>query len=365
MNKSESKKTGVVRVGLIGYGYAGKTFHAPSILAADNMPITVVGSSKGEELRDTFPDSKICSAEEVPAHNDVDLVVIATPNDSHYPLAKAALLAGKDVVIDKPFTVTLEEARALRDLAKEQGRLLSAFHNRRWESEIIAAKAIRESGELGRITHFECHMDRYRPGVRRRWREDPGPGAGLWFDLGPHLIDLSLYLFGLPKAVSGSFAIQRDGAQTDDWAHIQLIYEHMRIVLNATLLCAGGVPRAVMHGTKASWVKYGQDVQEEQLKSGMSPRDPAFGIDPSPCFLYDGATGERKEIPSPRGNQKGYYEGVRDAILHGTPLPITTRDAVTTMAILEASFQSGREGRVLPIPLTDAEFAEWDHAISQ
>ncbi|MDE1177421.1 MAG: oxidoreductase [Edaphobacter sp.] len=359
MATSEAKQAGSVRVGLIGYGYAGKTFHAPSILAVDNMPITVVGSSKGEELRSVFPSSIFCAADEVPTHPDVDLVVIATPNDSHYPLAKAALLAGKDVVIDKPFTVTLEEARSLRSIAQQQGRLLSVFHNRRWESEILAAKQILDSGELGRVTHFECHMDRFRPNVRRRWREDPGPGAGLWFDLGPHLIDLSLYLFGLPDAVHGSFAGLRDGAQTDDWAHIQLLYPHMRIVLNATLLSSGGMPRALMHGTTASWAKYGQDVQEDQLKSGMSPRDPAFGIDPTPCYIYDGATGERREIPSPRGNQKGYYEAVRDAILHGSGLPVTARDAITTMAILETSFRSGQEGRVLPLPLTEAEKAEW------
>jgi predicted dehydrogenase len=202
-------------------------------------------------------------------------------------------------------------------------------------------------------------MDRFRPGVRQRWREDPGPGAGLWFDLGPHLIDLSLYLFGMPKAVSGSLAAMRDGGKTDDWAHIQLIYDHMRIVLNATLLSSGGAPRALIHGTKASWAKYGQDVQEEQLKTGISPRDPAFGIDPTMCVVYDGETGAKREIPSPRGNQKGYYEGVRDAILRGSALPVTARDAVATMAILEASFESGREGRVLPIPLTDAEKAEW------
>lgn len=359
MNKAEAKQAGVVRVGLIGYGYAGKTFHAPAIQAVDGMQITVVGSTKGDVLREVFPDSVICAAEMVPSHEDVDLVVIATPNDSHYPLAKEALLAGKDVVIDKPFTVSLEEARSLTKIAKDEGRLLSVFHNRRWESEIIAAKEILSSGELGRVTHFECHMDRFRPNVRQRWREDPGPGAGLWFDLGPHLIDLSLYLFGLPHSVLGTFASLRDGGRTDDWAHVQLIYNHMRIVLNATLLSSGGMPRAVMHGTKGSWAKYGQDVQEDQLRSGMSPRDPAFGIDPTMCIVYDGETGAKREIPSPRGNQKGYYKGVRDAILRAGSLPVTARDAVATMAILEASFRSGAEGRVLPIPLSETERAEW------
>ncbi|WP_260705151.1 oxidoreductase [Edaphobacter flagellatus] len=353
------QKTETVRVGLIGYGYVGRTFHAPLIESVPGFVLNVIGSSKGEQLRGRFPKSDICRPEAVPTHKDVDLVVIASPNDSHYPLAFAALRAGKHVVIDKPFTVTLEEARALRKVADEEERLLSVFHNRRWDSEVIAAKQALESGSLGEVSHFECHMDRFRPNVRQRWREDPGPGAGLWFDLGPHLIDLSLYLFGLPHSVSGSFAMLREGGMTDDWAHIQLFYDRMRIVLHASLLVSGGGPRLVLHGTKGSWAKFGQDVQEVQLQSGMSPLDSAFGIDPTPCFLYDGATGEKTEIPSPQANQLEYYFEIRDAILHGKSAPVSVRDAVTTMAILEVSFQSGSSGKVLPIPLTIEESAEW------
>ncbi|MBS1823463.1 MAG: oxidoreductase [Acidobacteria bacterium] len=357
---SEQKK--VVRVGLIGYGYAGRTFHAPLIQAVPGMALSVVGSSKGDALRTVLPDSRICAVDEVATSEDVDLVVIASPNESHYPLALAALRAGKDVVVDKPFTVTLEQARSLRKVAEEEKRLLSVFHNRRWESETLAVKDVLQSGVLGKVTHFECHMDRFRPNVRKRWREDPGPGAGLWFDLGPHLIDLSLYLFGMPHSVSGSFAVLRDGGETDDWAHIQLFYDHMRIVLHASLLVSGGGPRSVLHGTKGSWAKWGPDVQEDQLKAGISPNDPGFGVDPSPCFLFNGETGVKTETASPRGNQLGYYAAVRDAILSGRPLPVTARDAVATMAILEASFQSGAEGKVLPIPLTDQERSEWSVA---
>jgi predicted dehydrogenase len=360
MNIAEPKQDKVIRVGLIGYGYAGRTFHAPLIQSVPGMTLSVIGSSQGESLRPNFPDSRICSADEVATSEDVDLVVIASPNESHYPLALSALRAGKDVVIDKPFTVTLDEARSLRRVAEVEKRLLSVFHNRRWESEIIAAHDVLASGALGDVTHFECHMDRFRPNVRKRWREDPGPGAGLWFDLGPHLIDLSLYLFGLPHSVSGSFAILREGGRTDDWAHIQLFYDHMRIVLHASLLVSGGGPRSVMHGTRASWAKWGQDVQEDQLKAGMSPNDPNFGYDPSPCVIYDGETGEKTEVPSPRANQLGYYVGIRDAILRRKPLPVTARDAVATMAILEASFRSGAEGKVLRVPLTDEERSEWN-----
>ena len=169
-----------VRTGLIGYGYAGKTFHAPLIQSVPGLQLTVVGSRKRDAVLAAYPGVLVCGADEVPTHPEVDLVVIASPNDSHYPLAAAALRAGKHVVLDKPFTVTLAEARSLREIAGEHGRLLSVFHNRRWESEIQATKAVLASGALGEVSHYECHIDRFRPVVRERWRENPGPGAGLW-----------------------------------------------------------------------------------------------------------------------------------------------------------------------------------------
>ncbi len=186
-----------IRVGLIGYGYAGKVLHAPLIRSVPGLQLTVVGSSRPDVVRTDMPGVTVCAAEDVTTHPHVDLVVIASPNESHFPLAAAALRAGKDVVVDKPFTVTLAEARSLAKIAAEHRRLLSVFHNRRWDSEILATKAILQTGVLGEVSHYECHMDRFRPGVRRRWREDPGPGAGLWFDLGPHLIDQSLHMVQL------------------------------------------------------------------------------------------------------------------------------------------------------------------------
>jgi predicted dehydrogenase len=353
--------TQTISVGLIGYGYAGKTFHAPLIRSVPGLKLTHVASSKPEVVRAEVPGAVVCGTEELTVDPKIDLVVIAAPNESHFPLGAAALKAGKHVVIDKPFTVTLEDARILRRLAQRHGGLLSVFHNRRWDSEILASKAILKSGLLGRVSHYECHMDRFRPVVRQRWREDPGPGAGLWFDLGPHMIDQALYLFGLPTLVSASFGILRDGGKTDDWAHVQLIYEEerLRVILHSSLLVSGGGPRSTLHGTRASWVKFGADVQEPQLVSGMLPDDPAFGIDTDPGVLIHGGTGVREEIPVPKGDQREYYVDIRDAIQSRRSAMITAKDAVAVMAILETSFKSGAEGRVLSLPLTQEEIVEW------
>jgi predicted dehydrogenase len=345
-----------IRVALIGYGYVGKTFHAPLVRAVPGLQLTVIGSSRPDHVLGDFPDVTVCAAMEAATHPDVDLVVIASPNDSHFPLAAAALQAGKHVVVDKPFTLDLVEARELVQIARARNRLLSVFQNRRWESDILAAKTIVESGRLGKITHFEAHQDRFRPLVRQRWREDPGPGAGLWYDLGPHLIDVSLHLFGLPDAVLATFATLRPGGRTDDWAHVQLIYPEMRVILNATLLSSGGPVRTLIHGTQASWVKYGADLQERQLVAGTpAPNSPGFGDDPDPAILFDGATGERTEFAMPPADQTGYYIGVRDAILGRSPLPVSPESAIAVMAVLETTFASGKEGRVLPLPLTEAE----------
>ncbi|MCU1250359.1 MAG: oxidoreductase domain protein [Edaphobacter sp.] len=348
----------VVRVGLIGYGYAGKTFHAPLIQSVAGLQLTVVGSSKRDTVLADLPGVTVCSeVEEVATHPEVDLLVIASPNESHYPLAAAALHAGKHVVVDKPFTVVLADARSLVQLAAERGQLLSLFHNRRWDSEVLAAKAIVESGVLGEISHFETHIDRFRPQVRQRWREQTGPGAGLWFDLGPHLIDQAVQLFGLPESINASFAVLRKGGETDDWAHVQLNYRSVRVILHTSLLASGGGPRSLLHGTLGSWAKFGADVQEKQLTAGVLPGSPGFGEDPDPGILYEGGTGKQTRIPAPAVNQAEYYVGIREALWGRQPNPVPPEQASAVMSILDTSFQSGARGRVLPLQLTDRELA--------
>jgi predicted dehydrogenase len=348
----------VVRVGLIGYGYAGKTFHVPLIQSVAGLQLTVVGSSKRDTVLADLPGITVCSkVEEVATHPEVDLLVIASPNESHFPLAAAALHAGKHVVVDKPFTVKLADARSLVQLAAEGGQLLSVFHNRRWDSEVLAAKAIVESGVLGEISHFETHIDRFRPQVRQRWREQTGPGAGLWFDLGPHLIDQAVQLFGLPESINASFAALRKGGETDDWAHVQLNYRSLRVILHTSLLASGGGPRSLLHGALGSWAKFGADVQEKQLVAGVLPGSPGFGEDPDPGILYEGATGKQTRIQAPSVNQAEYYVGIREALWGRQRNPVPPEQASAVMSMLDTSFQSGATGRVLPLQLTDRERA--------
>jgi predicted dehydrogenase len=340
-----------VRVGLIGYGYVGKTLHAPLIRSVPGLELTMVASSKPEAVRQDFPGAQVLrDPMAVAIHPDLDLIVIASPNDSHFPLSAAALQAGKHVVCDKPFTLTLAEAEALADLAQQHGKLLSVFHNRRWESEALATRAVIASGMLGEISLLEAHMDRYRPAVRKRWRESAGPGAGLWFDLGPHLIDQALQQFGMPETVFAQLAVQRDGGETDDWAHVVLAYKKTRVILHATLLAAGGgAPRTVVHGTRGSWSKFGIDLQEAQLKEGMRPDAPGFGDDPDPGWFYEAPGAKPIPIPAPAANQRDYYVAVLAAIRGVGANPVTPEEAVAVMAVLETCYHSAREGVALPV----------------
>lgn len=330
----------LVRVALVGYGFAGQTFHAPLICSVPGLQLTVVVSGNPDRVRRDLPDATVQpSLERALAGNDadIDLVVVATPNQTHVPFATAILNAGKHVVVDKPFTTTLAEARSLADLASARGRILSVFQNRRWDSDFLAAKAILEDGRLGDVVHFESHIDRYRPVVPARWREQPGLGAGLWYDLGPHLVDQALQLFGPPLAVFGRLARQRAGAEVDDWAHVILDYGRLQVVLHAASLAASAAPRFLIHGTKGSWIKQRADVQEDQVRAGMKPGAPGWGEDPDVPVFFDGATGESIVLHTPAGDHRRYYIALRDAVLGKGPNPVTPSQAVAVMAVLESA----------------------------
>jgi predicted dehydrogenase len=349
-----------IRVALIGYGFVGKTFHAPLIQSVPGFEIAVVGSRHPEKVHAELPNAQVVADPEKAATNsNADLIVIASPNETHVPLATAALNAGKDVVVDKPFTVTLAEARKLAALALQKNRLLSVFQNRRWDSEFLGARSFIEKGCLGEVMHFESHFDRFRPEVRHRWREIAGPGAGLWYDLGPHLVDQALQLFGLPMTINASLAMQRPSAQTHDWFHVLLNYERLRVILHGSLVVAGGTPRMAIHGTVGSWLKYGLDVQEEQLVSGMLPGQNGWGQDPRPALFYNGKDSEPIELPLPAGDQRQYYLGIREAIRGQGTNPVSPTQAIAVMATLETAIESSETGKALPLPLTAPEQAAW------
>lgn len=348
-----------LRTALIGYGYVGRTFHAPLIQAVPGLELTVIGSSRAAaEVQETAPGARVVAdAQAAIIDPEVDLVVIASPNASHAGLAMAALAAGKHVVVDKPFTVTLAEARAVAAAAAQAGRLLSVFQNRRFDSDFLTVSGALAEGRLGRLVQFESRIDRFRPEVKNRWRDQPGPGAGLWYDLGPHLVDQALKLFGLPQRVSLHLASQRQPDTAPDWFHAVLSYPDLHAILSAGCLVAGGSPRFALHGTAASLIKSGVDVQETQLRAGMAPGDLDWGIDLDAATLIDGATAEPTVVAAVDGDYRRYYAGLRDAIRGLAPNPVAPAEAVALMAAIEAGVESARSGQALPLALSADEVA--------
>ena len=349
-----------IRTGLIGFGYAAKTFHAPLLTATAGFRIELVASRRPDEVAAAVPGAAVrADPWAVATHEAVDLIVIASPNDTHAPLAEAALRAGKHVVVDKPFTLTLAEARHLAAIASGTGGLLSVFQNRRWDSDFLTVRRAIEGGALGQVALFESRLDRFRPQVRDRWRERAGPGAGLLYDLGPHLIDQALVLFGVPENVEATLAQQRPNAQSVDYAHLVLRYGQRIVILQASLLIAGGTARFLVHGERASLVKQKPDVQEDQLRAGMVPGTDGWGVDPDDAILFDGASGRTQPVRAAAGDQRCYYAALREALYGRGPNPVSPSQAVTVMAILEAAWRSHEEGRRIAPDLRDEERAAW------
>jgi predicted dehydrogenase len=349
-----------IRVGLIGFGFVSKTFHVPLLQATDGYKITVVSSSRPADVSAMLSDVEVVSEpKELATHPDVDLVVIASPNETHAPLAELAMRAGHNVVVDKPFTITVEQARHLAAVAKEKNVLLSVFQNRRWDSDFLTIQDAIRQDLTGRVVLFESRIDRYRPEVRDRWREVPGPGAGLLYDLGPHLIDQTLLLFGIPDSVQATLAKQRRGAKTDDFFQLVLRYGEMVATLGAGSLVSGGSARFAVHGDLASVVKQKPDIQEDQLRAGVLPGAPDWGLDPDDAVFYSGATGDTRALKAARGDQRGYYVALREALLGRGPNPVPPEQGATVMAIIEAGLLSDLEGRRVVPALTKEERVAW------
>ncbi|WCP15477.1 putative oxidoreductase YdgJ [Sphingobium sp. AntQ-1] len=347
--------TARIRVGLIGYGMAGRVFHAPLIRAAPGLELAAIVTSRAEAV-DALDPAIPCVAltADLLADPAIQAVVVATPSATHAAIAADALRAGKHVVVDKPFALSLDEAKALAALARNSGRRLAVFHNRRFDSDFLSIRAAIEEGAIGQVTHFESHFDRFRPEVRDRWREDGSAGSGVWFDLGPHLVDQALALFGRPLAVSADIVALRPGSGADDWAHVVLRYERMRVVLHASLNApddgGGGSPRFAVHGDKGSLIKRRIDPQEAQLIGGMRPGDAGWGVDSDPVAVYDGAGGMTLR-PATRGCQEQFYRQMADTWTRGSVAPILLDEAVAVQEVIEAALLSARKDRVVAMPL--------------
>jgi predicted dehydrogenase len=346
-----------LRAGLVGYGFAGQTFHAPVLSAVTGLELAAVASSQPHKVHTDWPDVAVVpDAGALVARADIDLVVVATPNALHYPVARAALEAGKHVVVDKPFTLDVAEARELELLARRNNRILAVYQNRRFDADYLTLKDVLASGELGRPVYLESHFDRFRPEVRDRWREQKVPGAGLWVDLGAHLVDQAVQLFGKPDSLQLDTAALRDGAQVEDYFHAVLRYESgphapLRVVLHATTLAAHAAPRYIVHGTRGSYIKQGVDPQEDALRAGQRPPMAGWGADPQDGELVvpgsDGGEPQRRIWPTRAGNYVDYYAAVRDAILGNGPNPVPPEQAVALMELLDLGARSAAEGKAL------------------
>jgi len=321
-----------IRTAIIGYGLAGRSFHAPLIRSTEGMKLVAIGTSRAVEIPDGV---RIGAPAELIADPQIELLVIASPNQSHFPLAEAALLSGKHVVVDKPMCVSADQAERLIAVAARSERLLTVFHNRRWDSDFLTVRRLLASGKLGRVLLFEAHWDRFRPAIVERWREKPRPGSGILYDLGPHLIDQALVLFGQPDRVSADLAAQREGSEVDDYFALTLHYGPARVILSATSLVAQPRPRFSIHGTAGSFVKFGLDPQEDQLKAGVDVLAPDFGVDKSLQGTLTTADGISNAVPSERGEWLNFYRAAVAAIVDGGPPPVMPEDAMAGLQIIE------------------------------
>jgi scyllo-inositol 2-dehydrogenase (NADP+) len=345
----------MIDVGLIGFGLAGRAFHAPVIRAVPDLHLAAILQRKGNEAAEKYPDIRIVrSLDELLAMKKIRLIVIATPNDTHYSFARQCLEAGRDVVVDKPFAATLEEAKALVEIAKETGRVLTVYQNRRYDGDFQAIRQLVADGTLGRIVRFETSYDRYRPQLKPgAWRETSRPGSGILFDIAPHLIDHALVLFGLPEAVTADVRIERENAVADDAFDIMLHYSNgMRAVLRSSILAAAPRPRFVVLGTQGSFVKQTFDPQENNLRRGYVPNDTAWGAEPEENWgvltVPAGDSFEQRRIPSANCDYRDYYSNVRDALLGHARLAVTPEWALDVMRLLELARQSSERRCTLP-----------------
>lgn len=336
----------MIRTGLIGFGLGGTAFHAPLIAAVEGLVLAAVGTSRGEAVAAAYPGVPAISPAALIADPAIDLVVISTPNATHFELAQAALRAGKHVVVDKPLTPSASQAEALIALAEAGERLLVPFHNRRWDSDFLAVRALVESGRLGEIALFEAHWDRFRPDLAQAWKEAPDAGAGQLLDLGSHMIDQMLVLFGMPDAVDADLARQRSGSQVDDYFALTFHYGDRRAVLASSRLIAAPRPRFGLHGHGGSFVKYGLDPQEAALRGGGSVHDPAHGLeDPALHGRLTLPDGTVETLASARGDYRQFYAGVIAAIRDGAGPPVLASDALAGLQLMDAARQSAEEGR--------------------
>jgi scyllo-inositol 2-dehydrogenase (NADP+) len=345
-----------LRAALLGYGVAGSAFHAPFLATTEGIELaTVVTRSpdRAAAAQQRYPGVRVVpTADEVWRAADAhDLVVVATPNSTHVPLALEAVAAGLPVVVDKPVAPTAADARRLGDVAAAAGVPLAVYQNRRWDGDARTVRGLLAQGALGRVHRFESRFERWRPQVRTdSWREgaDPAEAGGLLLDLGSHLVDQALWLFGPVSGVYAELAALRPGAVVEDDVFVALEHANgTRSHLWASALAAAPGPRFRVLGSTAAYVKHGMDAQEAALRDGAVPGGPGWGTEPPSSWGTLGVPGDARAVPTEPGAYQDFYVAMRDAVLGRGPVPVPIDDAIAGLAVLEAARASAREGRTV------------------
>lgn len=334
-----------LKVGLIGFGLSGRYFHAPFLKVNPHFQLAQVVTRNHEMVAEFDPNIAIAySAEELLSDRSIDVVFVCTPNHLHFEQAKAALEAGKHVVIEKPFANTIAEVEQLQALAQQKGLIATAYQNRRWDADFLTIQQLFATGQLGEIVEFESNYNRYRPEVAQgTWKEMAASGAGNLYNLGPHLIDQALVLFGTPQSVTATIKTVRPQAETDDYFDIRLDYPDKRIILKSSLLVYENGLRYTIHGAKGSFFKYGLDIQEDTLRQNHLPTGEQWGQEPKNQWGVLFAEGHREVVPSVAGNYMPFYQNLYEAITQGVPAHVQPQHIWNTTRVMEAARESSQK----------------------
>jgi predicted dehydrogenase len=350
----------LIKVAIVGYGLSATVFHLPFISYLNQYTLVAVSSSQTERVLAKHPNCEVFSDAKLMIEQcEADLVVITSPNETHYDLAKLALSSGMHVLLEKPMTATSLQAIALAKLAHEKSLVLSVFHNRRWDGDFLTLQQLIQSSQLGKIKLFKSNFDRFRPAVRDRWREQAGEATGVLYDLGSHLIDQVLCMFGAPLAITANCACLRDDSQAIDYFQLMLHYANMEIVLESSPFRVDPNPRFQLQGTKGSYIKYGLDPQEDQLRAGLSPGIPAFGLE-APAYYgkkyridESNQFEEVTKIATMNGCYTEFYNQLAMAIRSKLTVPVSALDAAKVIKIIELAIQSSDTGKRIKIDLSE------------
>lgn len=330
-----------ITTAILSYGMSGEMFHAPLIAAHPDFELSTIVQRKSAHAVTRYPKTKIVtSIETVLADPAIELVIVNTPNDTHFDFAFKALHAGKHVVMEKPFTVTASEADQLITLAKQKNRVLTVFQNRRWDGDFLTVKKVVEGKLLGKLVEFEAHYDRFRNYIEpNTWKETPGRGTGIVYNLGSHMFDQVVTLFGLPTAVDARVGIQRPEGRVDDFYDVRLRYEGLNVIVKSSYLVREPGPRYILHGTIGSFIKFGIDPQEQALKDGITPGGLNWGREDRSTWgkintTVDGlhVEGSIETLP---GNYLAFYQNVYEAVREGKELMVKPEQARDVIALIE------------------------------